>query len=79
MGPEIPYPAPVDRHLRKHYLSVTTVAGGKNDNDFYFRNRHLHNLGQMDTLQTGLVGQLLLPIDWVYLPIIELYNAVVQM
>ena len=33
----------------------------------------------MDTLQTGLVGQLLLPIDWVYLPIIELYNAVVQM
>ena len=38
MAPEIPYPTPpppttgeqIDRHLWKHYLPATTVAGGKN-------------------------------------------------
>ena len=43
-----------------------------------FRSRALHAAGRIEGLQTGPVGRALLPLDWVFLPIVELYDVCVR-
>ena len=41
----------------------------------YFRSRLLPQPLLTEQLQTGDVGQLLVPVDWPFLPLVELYNS----
>ena len=40
----------------------------------HFRSRHLQLPENIDTFLTSQLGEFLLPCDWMYLPLVDLFN-----